>query len=417
MATLTSRFRTSFTSRQGMGEARVVQCKVMNINMKNWTVDVISQFDRHHYYDIQVGAPYLHYNQGEGVYIFPEIGAKCMVCLPSDSSPPFVMSFIAPMEVQDIADVVTAEDTTVTGTSTKSSGSKEDSPSDASFSAGRFAPKPGDITLKTRDGNFVILHRGGVLQIGATEAAQRIFIPLGNLVTDIAERYAMHTAGGSISWGLQEAPSKEKMPAQFQQVLRVYANEKAADIRISKGYVYNPTGEPSGSTDTSQIKELGIGEGADNPLCYEIVVAKNGFEENGDTINASVKDAVSLRYVFDRTGGVFFRAEGNVLLSLKKKLRLLVKDAALLKAKSLLVQTDQDVEISSGTQTNISSPIVLLGKGAKSPVARAGDPVQLVGVFPVTGTVGGSPFVGTITISPATPVTGIILSGNPNVKA
>jgi hypothetical protein len=52
---MSSRFRTSFTQIAGTEAARIVQARVANINLKNWTVDVYAQFDRKRYFDIRDG--------------------------------------------------------------------------------------------------------------------------------------------------------------------------------------------------------------------------------------------------------------------------------------------------------------------------------------------------------------------------
>src|SRR5438132_880078 len=93
---MASRFRTSFTSKEGFDSPLLVQCKIANVNLVNWTVDVISTFDRKQYYEVQVASPYLHYNSGEGIYTVPDVGAICILAVPSDSAPPFVLAFIMP---------------------------------------------------------------------------------------------------------------------------------------------------------------------------------------------------------------------------------------------------------------------------------------------------------------------------------
>jgi hypothetical protein len=192
---------------EGNVPANFIQGKVVNVNLVNWTVDVTAQFDRKRYFDIQVGSPYMHYSNGEGISVFPEVGAKCMVCLPSDSSPPYVSSFIMPMENTDMA----APDAPK-GTTSKSSPSATSS--GASFAGGRPPAKPGDIWMRTRDDNFVILHRGGVVQIGCSELAQRLYIPLSHLIMDISNNYAHHNMGGSILWSMQEGAGMAHLPTE-----------------------------------------------------------------------------------------------------------------------------------------------------------------------------------------------------------
>jgi hypothetical protein len=59
---------------------------------------------------------------------------------------------------------------------------------------------PGDIHLSTRDGNFVFIRRGGVIQIGATPVCQTIYIPLRNMIQQFSENYDLETVGGQLQW-------------------------------------------------------------------------------------------------------------------------------------------------------------------------------------------------------------------------
>lgn len=83
---------------RGGRSAHIYEGKVVDLNMNLWTVDVISQFDQRTYPNVQVSSPYMHSDRGSGIYVMPEIGAKCHVCVPSDGPPPFVLDFIMPQE-------------------------------------------------------------------------------------------------------------------------------------------------------------------------------------------------------------------------------------------------------------------------------------------------------------------------------
>jgi len=412
---MATRFRNSFTHREGFEEALIIQGKVVNVNLVNWTVDITSQYDRKRYFEIQVAAPYLHYNNGEGIYAVPEVGASCMVCLPSDSSPPFVLAFIMPFTSVDSS-------TSDAPQGTQSHGTPQNFAVDASFDGGRVAPKPGDLVLRTRDNNFLILHRGGVLQLGATELAQRIYIPLNNLVTDISENYAHHNASGSVTWGLQDGPSQSNFPSQYMHSFRVFANDEAADIRVFAGDVRTPIGESS-SGDQTDLDALKIGDDPkNNPIIYEVAVAKTGFvATTGETTSKDTVKNTVLRFFFDRKGGTFLRCEGSLLISTKKKLKIKVAEDMTVEAKSISLVFKDGADVDGGAYTHIKGNVVRLGAGAQA-VARQGDVVTVVfppGVIPVAGVVGpgpasGSPFSGFIMGGQAI---GMITSGNPAVLA
>jgi hypothetical protein len=412
------RFRTSMTSQAGAVPAQIVQGRIVNINLVNWTVDVVAQFDRKRYFEVQVASPYLHHNRGEGLSIFPEVNSVCMVCVPSDSSPPYVLAFIMPHET------VTDASSDDAPAGTRSHGAKSEFATDASFACGRPKAKPGDIFLRTRDNNFLILHRGGVLQIGATELAQRIYIPLGNLVTDISENYAHHNAGGSIVWGLQDGPSQTNFPAQYLHTFRVFANDKAADVRLAVGKVYSPVPDPDGGT---ALAAAGVGQSADSPIICELVVAPKGFNvESGDVVDASVPKQTVLRFVFDRTGNTFLRCEGNLSFLIRKKLTITVNDDVTFSTTThMSLSAKKGIDIDGGAYSHVKGDIVRLGRGTIA-VACRGDlvrttvtavPFQII-CAPIPA--GSTAVVGTITFgAPGAPVpiVGSIVSGNDKVLA
>jgi hypothetical protein len=405
----------------------------------NFTVDVISQFDRHYYYDIQVSSPYMHYNNGEGLYVMPDVGAVCFVCLPSDSTPPFVDSFIMPMTQasntsQPLGKPDDAIQTTlqsnqivdqgeITGTDasqgTRSRSGKVAFPhNDARFDGGRPAVKPGDIVARGRDGNFLILHRGGVLQVGASELAQRLYIPLANKVFDVSGEYEHQNIGGAIRWGLQEGPSIDNPKSQHMETYRLYANDQFCDIRIGKGNVLNPVDEPPSAGDDffgdPATDKTSSGVGKNSPVTFEVIIAPGGFKAGtGDLSSGAIQKQMTFHYMMDRDGNVFCRSEGAGVFWFKKGLTLkgnghlsAVFDTAEIKSKG-------EMTVGGGPLTEVTGDLVRLGAGT-NPVARMGDSVAIIiPVAQVTGTLNGQPFTGAITI--ATPAVGSITTGNPNL--
>lgn len=392
-----TRFRTSFSHQAGNVAAHVVQCKIVNLNLVNWTVDVVTQFDRKRYFDIQVGSPYLHYSNGEGMSCFPEIGAKCMVTIPSDSSPPYVSSFIMPVETTDLAAPDAEKGTTSQSKPTRSS-------SGASFAGGRPIVKPGDILLRTRDDNFVILHRGGVLQLGATELAQRIYIPLNNFIMDVSENYAHHNAGGSILWSVQTGAGLEKFPSEYTHVFRVYANDKSATVRMKVGKVSDEMFEPSDGAQ-EDISGLGIGT-KENFTVAEIVVAKDSFNPQTGAQEPSAKESQTFRFFFDRAGNTVLRSRGSLVLHMNKRLHVTADQGMqFTTAKDFNITAKTGAVIDGGTSAHIKGGVVRLGPGAK-PVATQGSMVQVILPF-------------TPVIAAPTPVIlqGFIQTGSPTVLA
>lgn len=452
------KFRNSMFTQAYQQPAVIMQCRVINTNMVNWTVDVVSQFDRHYFSDIQVLSPYLHYDNGEGIYVMPEVGAVCMVCIPSDTTAPFVAGYVAPMEqpaaeqLQNPNDPSSATTTSVVGTQTidPSQTTGSDAPngtrsrgsntvqypaSDAAFSAGRPAYNPGDIVMRTRDDNFVILHRGGVVSIGSTELAQRIYIPLGNKILDISGDYEHQNIGGSVSWGMQQGPQVDNPAVQNMETFRIFANDQYADIRVARGKVLNPIGEPNGDAgDTDDIANYNLGDQSDSGIiCYEVAVAQTqtagngGFQAvSGDPSDNNVQQQQVLRFFFDANGGVFLRAAGNALFSFHQSLKIKVSDEFTLEADTVTIAASDSATLGGVNLTEISGNLVKFDAGEGLPAARQGD---IVTIAPPPGcTISGTlscPAMGipppgqpvTLTIVSITPpLTGNITTGNPDIQ-
>lgn len=397
-----SSFRTSWTIPEGATPALIHEAKVLDVNMVNWTVDCITVFDQKRFFDIQVASPYLHSNRGDGIYAVPEVGSKCMVCIPSDGPPPFVLGFIMPAE-------------TLTDTSTEETpaGTEENAaaPTGSTFRGGRDKGKPGDIVFKGRDGNFLLLHRGGVLQVGSTELAQRICIPLGNLVTDISQNYNHFNTGGSINWGLRPGSPEGNPETEYRHTFRVYANDEFADIRVALGKVHNPVPEPVGDAGSSvDLNQLSIG--TNEVMVFEFALAPAGFDSTvGQPQDA--RDKTKFRMFIDRAGGGMLRAEGSVSVRVKKKLRIradegfevFTNESATIEAKKGLRIQGKNLELATDGGT------VSINGGTK-PVAHVGSQVLITTVVPIPVVVDGKPGV----ITAGAVFSGSVATGNPTVK-
>lgn len=400
----TSFKRSSAFIPEGLHTPILVEARVINVNLVSWTVDCVSFFDERYFFDIQIASPYLHPDRGEGIYALPEVGASCVICITSDTTAPFVLSFVTPFE--ELSDTSDDEQAPL-GTG------RNNAFSDVTFRGGRLPGKPGDIVLRGRDGNFVMLHRGGVLQVGSTQLAQRIYLPLTNLITDVSQNYNHFNTGGSIRWGLRPGSPESNPETAHQQVFRVYANDAFADIRVTIGKVHTPVPEPSGSSgSTSDLNQLGIG--IDEPIVAEFVIAPGGFD-SGDGSAQDVRNKTKFRMFFDRAGNGMLRAEGAVSVRVKKK---------------VIIRTDDDIDIFCKGNLNIvaEGTARIEGKRGLDVTTGGGGALKINGGTKPTATVGS---IVTVSITAPLPITladgtpgvvaagavlqGLIMTGNPTV--
>jgi len=396
-------FRTSWSQPEGAVGAHILEGQVVDINLVNWTVDVVTKYDQKYYLNIQVASPYAHFNKGEGFYAMPDIGAKCHVCVPSDGPPPFVLDFIMPQETIDGA----SED--APGGTDGGKGGVTQEATAASFAGGRRRAKPGDIGITNRDGSFVRLHRGGVLQIGSTELAQRIYVPLQNLITDISQNYRHHNTGGSINWFIAHGESSTNPPTVSRHTYRLLANDEKATVRVAIGKLSDVVREPAEGT-RSDLLQLGFGE---EPTVCEVIVAPDEISADDGAMTKKTSDASVLRYFFDKSGNTLFRTEGSVLFKSKGKLRMRVGGDLDLSSGgnfSLILEGTGRIQAKGGI--DLTGGVIRLNNGS-SPIARVGSTVMMtVGApIPIVTSLGPG------TILTGAVFTGIVTTGNPSVLA
>lgn len=398
-------FRSSWTQPEGATGAFWLESQVVDLNLVNWTVDVVTKFDQRSYLGIQVASPYAHFNRGEGFFAMPDVGAKCYVCIPSDGPPPFVGCFIMPMETID-----GASEEAPGGTDGGKGGVTQEATA-ASFAGGRTRAKPGDIGIRNRDGSFVYLHRGGVLQIGASELAQRIYIPLQNLITDISENYRHQSVNGSINWFVSHGESSTNPPSVSRHTYRILAGDAKASVRVAIGKLSDVVKEPHKDT-RSDLINLGFGK---DPVVCEVMLAPEAISADDGAMTPDTSKTSVLRYYFDKKGNTLFRTEGNVYLRTSQKLTMRIGSDLDIKGEGNFGMSFTGLgRLEAGAGLDISAPVVRIN-GGRAPAARVGSTVMMTVTtpIPVTVIVAGVPSPGTILTGSV--FSGIVSTGNPQV--
>ena len=314
--------------------ATVETGRIANVNVQDWSVDVISEHGNKKYFDIQLCSPYFHYMNCEGIYVMPEVGAMCWVCKPSDGrfSTPFVIGFQAPFDDKAVG-----------------------------YRAGRPQMNPGDIMMKTRDENFIILRRGGVVQIGATPTAQRMFIPVRNFIKDFCENYQLFTFGGEMTW--TTARTEETTTGDALTTFALKAKEKAND----PGFIAELTVGSHGQNDATilnlVIKDSGLGTAAKK---IQIQLTKNGDVSIDITqdLTIDVDGLIKINGKSDLevsiTGETTVNSTGNLTLDTQGKAIFSSVADTVIKSSAANAELDGKILVKIGT----SSPLPL------SPVVR-----------------------------------------------
>lgn len=290
-------------SNSGLSPVIIEEVTILDVNKNNYTCTVLTTHTSKQYTDIQVGMPYFNGENGEGIFAMPEPGAVGQLCRGSDTTPPFLMCFIARPNAETSDDGEPLRSTPEGGSAT-----------DVSFRGRRMDMQPGDIALMGRDENFVILRRGGILQIGATDIAQRLYVPIGNFIRDVCENYSMDTLGGNIKWSIARQENSPTGDAPVSYVFNV--GEHAQDKKASVSVRHFPSSSP-----------------VDNRYAWEVVVAKDGVDrDTGELTSETYTMSVALDgtkteaiqgafhqtirggHTVNVTGGITYKASAKVLL-------------------------------------------------------------------------------------------------------
>ncbi len=305
---------------------------VVDVNKNNYTCSVITVHSSKRFDDIQLGSPYFHNANGEGASVLPEVGAFCKLCRGSDTTPPFIMCFIALPAVRESSDGTPTRSTSAGGSTT-----------DVSFKGRRLDLQPGDMCWATRDENFIILRRGGVVQIGSTDLAQRIYVPINNFIHDVCENYTMDTLGGNLRWNVERVENDPGGNAPISHVFTL--NEFAQDEKASIMVRHMPPGDAEGGDKSA----------------WEVVVAKNKIDRQTGEFS---DETYMLQVMFD---GTKVEVTADYELHVKGDFTVSVDGDAAITAQG-------KAKLEGGTEARIKAPQIITegsnllgGPGATSP--------------------------------------------------
>jgi hypothetical protein len=265
----------SYTRDRGMTEGgyfptSVETTRITNVNIDDWSVDAVSEYGNKRYFDLQVMNPYFHFANGEGFYSMPEVGALCWVCRPSAGrfAAPFILGYQAPHDEENDG-----------------------------FRASRLNLNPGDMMMRTRDENFLILRRGGVVQIGSTPICQTMYVPIQNIMRHFCENFELNALGGEMLWRTDrdDQTTDGSAPTTFFLNAKNKANESAHAAKLSIG-----------------------SHGENNPLTLKLVINESGARDAEQKISLEM----------DRDGNVSWDIESSWSLVTKQDITMVAEEGA-----------------------------------------------------------------------------------------
>jgi hypothetical protein len=303
------------------------QATVVDVNKRNYTVSVITETTSKRYEDLQILSPYVHNYNGEGFSLLPEVGAVCMVGRANDTSPPFILGFL-------LTPTVVQSDTGEPLRSTPEGGSQ----TDVSFRGNRPDIQPGDMFIMGRDENFIILRRGGILQLGATEIAQRICLPIGNFIKDFCENYSLDTFAGDIRMTVerQENDPSGDAPATYVFHLNEFAQDEKASLRVRHFPLRGPDGNEKVVWEV-KVAQAGIDRdtGDVSSETYSLMVEMSG--KKTEFIGADHSLTVSGNHTIEADGDILHKASGKAVMEGTQEASLKSSSKAVIDAPQVLV--------------------------------------------------------------------------------
>jgi hypothetical protein len=211
--------------------------------------------------------------------------------------------------------------------------------------------------MRTRDENFIILRRGGVVQLGATPLAQRMFIPLGNIIHDFCETYRLDALGGSLEWKTErtDQTTTGDAPTTLKLLAKTLANDPA------------------------QIAQLSIGNhGQGDPRVLELIINESGATGavakftlqigNDGGVTWDVKGVWQQVIDLDYTVAT---ANGQMTLDSAKEMFLKSQsDMSLETQANMTLAAAANVDVTAGAVATIDGPVVKLGGSAVEPAVK-----------------------------------------------
>ena len=193
-------------------DARIYQGRITSVDPSRWVCVVDCIAAKRSFQNVTV--PSLYSTPfGEGVHYMPEVGAQVFVCVPSDGSESFLL-LSAPF----------------------ASASTEDG-QPGSYHSNRPFLNPGDMTVLTRDGNGLIVRRGGVTELRGTALSRIITNPFKNQLLCIAENWKVETLGGSTEWKTltREEDNFGDLTTRKTEEVKEFATAKSWTVRTQMG--------------------------------------------------------------------------------------------------------------------------------------------------------------------------------------
>ena len=132
---------------------------------------------------------------------------------------------------------------------------EEDDPSDRRWN--RPVINPGDMLIGNQAQGRIILRKGGVLEIGASETCKRIYTPLTNLIQEYSRNWVHSCGGGRMSMITRDTDGAfgSLVPTEFQLSFREFEGDEGPMIDLRMGRIKAEEDQRI-AVDTAEVGEI-----------------------------------------------------------------------------------------------------------------------------------------------------------------
>ncbi len=336
---------TTFSPNQATGPCVVEQAIIETVNPETHSATVQCIYSHRSIPDVKIASPFLSYKTRGGLRFLPDPGSLCYVFTPADGSGSFIFGYCDLGKTRDYPQ-------------------RDGSLEAQTDYRGEYPPlDPGDMHLGSVDDNFLILKRGGILQLGATQLAQRMYIPIENLVRDYFQRYHGFSPLGEIVWDHVNLyqdnvdPKTADVPVIVKLSCREKINHKKMTVEIRMGRLDKDTLEgainenllnegkkqsveviTSGQKIEIETKTLDMGDGSGD-LEHLMAAAKKedglnmpvDHEAHPGVVSIAIRpddgDTVVYSFQIDKQGNNFIHTDAHMHIECAKGFFLQVDDS------------------------------------------------------------------------------------------
>jgi len=213
----------------GLSQFRKLRAKVMDVDVRRFTADVVTEQGGRDYKDVPIVSSYWHTDGAGVVPVLPAIGSICFVELCSDDTPPIITQFADLPEMVD-PQQMEAE----AGLAVEASDEEEQQ---MSYSSTKPKMLQEDWGVVGRLNNFIFLRSSGTIEVGASALCQRTYSQVRGTIRDFAENYELSIPGADLALvtDREEDSSDGNVGTRFHLAVNEDADDEKASVQLDIG--------------------------------------------------------------------------------------------------------------------------------------------------------------------------------------